>query len=189
MRAFVEVLEPPLRLVICGAGHDAVPLVRAAAGAGWSPIVADDRTGFLNLERFPEAAGFVPLERPDQIGEQAAIDERTYVIVMTHNFLKDKDYVRALLDSPARYLGMLGPAARSQRILMELRDQGLDADEETRGRIHGPVGLDLGAEGPEEIAQAIIAEIVAVRRGRGGGFLKLRPGPIHDRRTTPIAAG
>jgi xanthine dehydrogenase accessory factor len=188
-RVFVEVLEPPLRLVICGAGHDAIPLVRAAAGVGWSPVVADDRPAFLTHERFPEAAALVSLERPDQVAERAPIDERTYVIVMTHNFLKDKDYVRALLGSPARYLGMLGPAARSERLLMELREEGLAADEQARGRIHGPVGLDLGAEGPEEIAQAIIAEIVAVRRGRGGGFLKLRPGPIHDRRQTPIATG
>ena len=71
---------------------------------------------------------------------------------MTHNFLKDKAYVRALLGSPARYLGMLGPAARSERILMELRDEGVVITDEDRARIHGPVGLDLGAEGPEEIA-------------------------------------
>ena len=76
---------------------------------------------------------------------------------------------------------MLGPAARTERLLMELRDEGVRIDEGVRVRIHGPAGLDLGSEGPEEIAQSIVAEIVAVRRDRQGGFLKERPGPIHDR--------
>jgi xanthine dehydrogenase accessory factor len=101
--------------------------------------------------------------------------------VMTHNFLRDKEYLRALLATPAAYIGMLGPAARTQRVLMELTDEGVSLTDEDRARLHGPAGLDVGAEGPEEIAQAIVAEIVAVKRGRGGGFLKERPGPIHDR--------
>ncbi len=111
----------------------------------------------------------------------APIDERTFVVVMTHNFLKDKAYLRSLLDSPAPYIAMLGPAARTQRLLMELADEGVVVTDEQRARIHGPAGLDLGSEGPEEIASAIVAEIVAVKRGRGGGFLRERPGPIHDR--------
>jgi len=181
VRAFVEVLEPPLRLLVCGAGHDAVPLTRAAAGLGWNPIVVDDRPGFLTHDRFPDAAGFVQVEEPIQVTEAAPIDGRTYAVVMTHNFLRDKEYLRALLRSPVGYLGMLGPAARTQRLLMELADDGIEITDADHERIHGPAGLDLGAEGPEEIAQAIVAEIVAAKRGREGGFLKRRPGPIHDR--------
>jgi xanthine dehydrogenase accessory factor len=180
-RAFVEVLEPPLRVVVCGAGHDAVPLVRQAAGLGWSPVVVDDRPEFLNRYRFPDAAGFVLVERPDKVAEVAPVDERTFVVVMTHNFLRDKDYVRSLLASPARSIAMLGPAVRTERLLTELRDEGVELGEDVRGRLRGPAGLDLGAEGPEEIAAAICAEIVAVKRGRGAGFLKDRPGPIHER--------
>ena len=71
VRAFVEVLEPPLRLLVCGAGHDAIPLVRAARGIGWSPIVVDDRPGFLNDERFPEATGFVHVEAPEHVAKTA----------------------------------------------------------------------------------------------------------------------
>jgi xanthine dehydrogenase accessory factor len=179
VRAFVEVLEPPLRLMICGAGHDAAPLVRAAAGLGWSPIVADDRPAFLTAERYPQAAGFVAVDDPADIATATRIDERTHVVVMTHNFLRDKAYLRSLLGTLVPYIAMLGPAARTQRILMELADEGV-ATEDTE-RILGPAGLDLGAEGPEEIAQAIVAEIVAVKRGRAGGFLRERPGPIHDR--------
>ena len=181
VRAFVEVLEPPLRLVICGAGHDAIPLVRAAAGLGWAPIVVDDRPGFLTRARYPEAAGFVPVQQPEDAAKVALVDERTFAVVMTHNFLRDKAYLRSLLGSPVAYIGMLGPAARTQRLLMDLAAEGVEITEGDRARIHGPAGLDLGSEGPEEIAGSILSEIVAVRRGRHGGFLKERPGPIHDR--------
>jgi xanthine/CO dehydrogenase XdhC/CoxF family maturation factor len=181
VRAFVEVLEPPLRLLICGAGHDAIPLVRAAGVVGWSAIVVDDREAFLTADRFPGAAGFVHVDEPSSAAKLAPIDERTYAVVMTHNFLRDKDYLRSLLTSPAAYIGMLGPAARTERLFMELREEGVDVSDADRERIHGPAGLDMGAEGPEEIAQSIVAEIVAVKRARRGGFLKDRPGPIHDR--------
>ena len=180
-RAFVEVLEPPLRLVICGAGHDVAPLVRAAALLGWSPVVVDDRREFLNRDRFPEAAAFVHLERPADVADAAPIDERTSVVVMTHNFLRDKDYLRSLLHSPARYIAMLGPGARTKRLLAELCSEGVEVTDDDLARIHGPAGLDLGAEGPEEIAAAITTEIVAVKRGRGAGFLRDRQGPIHER--------
>ncbi len=181
VRAFVEVLEPPLRLLVCGAGHDAIPLVRAARDIGWNPIVVDDRAGFLTEERFPDAEGFVHVEAPEHVAKTATIDRRTHVVVMTHNFLRDKEYLRSLLGSDAGYIGMLGPSARTHRLLMELADEGLEITDADRERIHGPAGLDLGAEAPEEIAQAIVAEIVATRHGRAGGFLKERPGPIHDR--------
>jgi len=183
VRAFVEVLEPPLRLLICGAGHDAAPLVRAADGLGWRPIVVDDRGEFLNRDRFPEAADFVHLDRPEDVAKVAPVDERTFVVVMTHNFLRDKDYVRSLLASSVRFIAMLGPGARTQRLLTELREEGVPITDDDRARLHGPAGLDLGAEGPEEIAAAIVAEIVAVKRGREGGFLRNRPGPIHERAT------
>jgi xanthine dehydrogenase accessory factor len=179
VRAFVEVLEPPVRLIVCGAGHDAVPLVRAAAALGWSPVVVDDRPAFLSSERFPEAA-FVHVDDPEAAAKVAPVDDRSCVVVMTHNFLRDKAYLRGFASTPLAYLGVLGPAARTQRLLMELADEGVPVAG-LRDRLHGPAGLDLGAEGPEEIAHAIVAEIVAVRHGREGGFLRSRPGPIHDR--------
>jgi len=102
--------------------------------------------------------------------------------VMTHNFLRDKEYLRSLLTTDAAYIAMLGPAARTSRVLMELEEEGgVPITEELRDHLHGPAGLDVGAEGPEEIASSIVAEIVAVKRGRRGGFLKERPTPIHDR--------
>jgi xanthine/CO dehydrogenase XdhC/CoxF family maturation factor len=181
VRAFVEVLDPPLRLVICGAGHDAIPLVRAASVLGWNVVVVDDRPAFLTPERFPEASSFVAVDEPGQAAKAAVVDARTFAVVMTHHFVRDKEYVRSLLGSPTQYLAMLGPGARTERLLMELRDEGVEIDDAARARIHGPAGLDLGGEGPEEIAQAIVGEIVAVKRQRRGGFLRDRPGPIHDR--------
>src|SRR6266516_2867009 len=181
VRAFVEILEPPLRLVICGEGHDAIPLVRAASLLGWNATVVDDRPAFLDLERFPEAHAFALVDDPSEVAKAIPIDARTFVVVMTHNFLRDKEYLRSILTTDARYVAMLGPAARTQRVLMELEEEGTAIAEDLRARIHGPAGLDLGAEGPEEIAQAIVGEIVAVRRGRDGGFLRERPTPIHDR--------
>jgi xanthine/CO dehydrogenase XdhC/CoxF family maturation factor len=183
VRAFVEVLEPPLRLVICGAGHDAIPLVRAAAGVGWRAVVVDDRPAFLTTERFPQAHAFVPVDEPRAVATAAPLDARTFAVVMTHNYLRDRDYLRGLLASDVGYIAMLGPSARTHRLLTDLADEGTPITEADRARIHGPAGLDLGAEGPDEIAQAIVAEIVAVRHGRGGGHLRERPGPIHDRPT------
>ncbi len=180
VRAFVEVLDPPVRLVVFGAGHDAIPLVRAASVLGWDVAVVDDRPAFLTQERFVGASSLVSVDDPAEAAKAAAVDERTFAVVMTHNFLKDKEYLRSLLGSPARYVAMLGPGARTERLLIELRDEGIDVDA-GRDRIHGPAGLDLGGEGPEEIAQAIVSEIVAVKRRRSGGFLRDRPGPIHDR--------
>ena len=181
VQAFVEVLEPPVPLLICGAGHDVAPVVRTASVLGWRVTVADDRPELLTAERLPGATDFVALAQPSSLADQTEASERTFVVVMTHNFLRDKEYLRALLATPAPYIAMLGPGARTQRILMELQDEGVEIADADRDRIHGPAGLDLGAEGPEEIAQAIVAEIVAVRRGREGGFLRHRPGPLHDR--------
>jgi len=181
VRVFVEVLEPPLRLVILGAGHDAIPLVAVAATIGWQPIVVDDRPQFLNPERYPAASAFIALQSPDEVAAKAPIDKRTFVVVMTHNFLRDKDYLRSLLTTDARYIAMLGPGARTKRLLDELQQEGVVVGEDDLARIHGPAGLDLGAEGPEEIASAITAEILAVKRGGPGGALRDRPGPIHAR--------
>ena len=111
-RAFVEVARPPLRLVICGAGHDVIPLVRQASALGWRVVVADVRRNLLNHERFPEATSFVdaaPLDVARAIGP----DERTAVLLMSHNYLRDGEYLRSFAQAGiARlaYLGLAGSA-------------------------------------------------------------------------------
>ena len=180
VRAFVEILEPPLHLVVCGAGHDAAPLVRAATAMGWKVDVVDERAAFLNKERFPGASGFVLVDQPTQIAELQVVTDRTFAVVMTHNYERDRGYLEGLSRTQARYIGALGPATRTERMLQDLAGMDVAVDI-LRTRLHGPAGLDLGGEGPEEIAQSIVAEMIAVKRGRSGGSLRDRSGPIHDR--------
>ena len=177
---FVEVIEPPLRLVVCGAGHDAIPLVEFGARLGWEVDAVDDRRAMLNAERFPHATRLVH-SQPAVAADSVSADERTCVVIMSHNFLRDAAYLRSFLGRPLPYLGVLGPAARLQRLLDTLAGEGLTPAPEDLAHVHGPAGLDVGAEGPEEIAWAIVAEILAVQRKAGAGFLRDRGGPIHAR--------
>jgi xanthine/CO dehydrogenase XdhC/CoxF family maturation factor len=179
--AFIEVLEPSPKLLICGAGLDAIPVVRFAAALGWRPIVIDDRERFLTHERFPEAEAFIPLQRPLEAADRAGADRRTFVIVMSHNYLRDKDYIHSFLGTDAAYLGSLGPRKRLDSILTDLAKEGVEPSEDELEKIYAPAGLDVGAEGPEEVAWSIMAELLAVRTGRRAGFLRDRKGHIHTR--------
>lgn len=175
---FVEVLAPPLPLVVCGAGHDVIPLVHLAHALGWWVTVADSRPAFAVAKRFP-GADEVVLAAADEVPSRVRLDRHTFVVVMTHNFLHDKVLLRGLLQSPARYIGMLGPRARTERLLAELAKEGVRVDDAQRARLFAPVGLDLGADSPEEIALSILGEILAARNGRPVASLRDRPGPIH----------
>jgi len=188
VRAFIEVLAPATRLLVCGAGHDAIPLVRFASNLGLAVEVIDDREAFLKPTRFPEAARLVKAE-PVDAARAAEVDDQAFVIVMSHNFLRDKDYLRSFLGTAARYIGMLGPRARLDKILDALRAEGLEIRPEDLEVVHGPAGLDLGGDGPEEVGWAIVAEILAVQNGRTGGFLKDRTGPIHHRPSSQARVG
>src|SRR5437870_5178741 len=179
--AFVEVLEPSPRLLICGAGTDAIPVVRFAAALGWRPVVIDDRERFLTKDRFPEADGFISLSRPLEAAGMAKPDRRTFVVVMTHNYLRDKDYIHSFLGTDVAYIGSLGPRKRLGAVLTDLAKEGIEPSEEDLEKIYAPAGLDVGAEGPEEVAWAIMAELLAVRTGRRAGFLRDRKGHIHAR--------
>jgi xanthine/CO dehydrogenase XdhC/CoxF family maturation factor len=179
--AFVEVLEPSSRLLICGAGVDAIPLVRFAAALGWRPVVIDDRERFLTKERFAEAEAFIPLTRPVEAAERAGADRRTFVIVMSHNYLRDKDYIRSFLGTDVAYIGSLGPRKRLDAVLTDLSKEGIEPSEADLEKIFAPAGLDVGAEGPEEVAWSIMGEVLAVRSGRRAGFLRDRKGHIHPR--------
>jgi xanthine dehydrogenase accessory factor len=174
-RVFHEPIQPPMRLIVCGAGHDAIPLVRQAAELGWRVTVADVRGGLLNHERFPGAADFCDA-KPEDAADALRTDARTAVMLMSHNYLRDIAYLRSLLDAEWGYLGVLGPRGRTEQMLGEL---GRPAAIE---RLHAPAGLDIGAETPEEVARAIVAEILAITHGRGGGPLCERPGSIHGDR-------
>jgi xanthine/CO dehydrogenase XdhC/CoxF family maturation factor len=171
-RAFYEPMLPPLRLVVCGAGHDAIPLVRQAAELGWRVTVADVRRALLTNDRFPGAADFVDVD-PDAVAGMIGPDERTAIVLMSHNYLRDVAYLRSFAHAPFAYLGVMGPRGRTEQMLAEI------GAPEALDRLHAPAGLDIGAEGPEEVARSIVAEVLAVTRGRAGGPLRDRRGPIH----------
>ena len=180
---FVEPILPPPRLLVAGAGPDATPLVRFAHGLGWDVVVTDPRPALLDPERFA-ALDDVAVVRcdPDEVASRVAVDARTAVVVMTHHFGRDRELLRTLLPGPAAYVGVLGPQRRTASLLERLdREDGFRPDERMRARLYGPVGLDLGAATPAEIALAVVAEIRAVLSGRTGGALRDRTGPIYDR--------
>lgn len=178
VRLFVEVLRPPVCLIICGAGHDAVPVVQFASQLGWRTVVVDQRQRFLNADRFPGAQRFIRAE-PSEAAGAVPLDERSYVVVMTHNYLHDRDLLRGFLATPVRYIGVLGPRLRTEKILDDLAASGMTITSGDRARIYGPLGLDIGGEGSEAIALALLGEIHAVEAGRTGGLLRERKGPIH----------
>lgn len=169
---FVEVIHPPLPLLICGAGHDAVPLARMAGDLGWAVTVIEPRPGALaRADRFPGAEAVLSCA-PSGVANAVPIDSRTAAVIMTHNTGLDAALLAELLATPARYIGVLGPRHRTERLIASLRDDGMALP--GLDRLHGPVGLDLGADGPEAIALSILAEIQAVVAGKTGGMLRER---------------
>ena len=171
---FIDVLVPPPQLVVLGAGDDARPLVRFAADVGFRVVLVDRRPGYLTAGRFPGAAALVR-STGAELAEALPLDAECYAVVMNHNFADDQAYLRALLRTPVAYIGMLGPRQRTERILRNLAAEG-PLDE---GRVYGPVGLDVGTDGAEQVALAVIAEILAVRSGRRARSLRERTAPIH----------
>ena len=179
LRVFVESVRPPLRLLVCGAGHDAIPVVELAASLGWRTVVVDDREALLDRARFPGANDFTRCE-PAAAAQATRADHRSYALVMSHNYLRDRDYLKSFLGSEVAYIGMLGPRARLERLLTDLAGEGIRPAAAQLDKVHGPAGLDLAGEGPEEIAVAIVGEVLAVSRQRAGGFLRSRAGSIHE---------
>ena len=157
-----------------GAGDDARPLVRFAADVGFRVVVVDRRAGYLTRERFPSAAALVE-SAGDELEAVLPLDAECYAVVMNHNFADDQAYVRALMKTPVAYVGMLGPRQRTERILRNLAaEEPMD-----EARVYGPVGLDIGTDGAEQVALAVIAEILAVRSGRRARSLRERRAAIH----------
>jgi xanthine/CO dehydrogenase XdhC/CoxF family maturation factor len=158
LRVFAETLLPTPRLVVCGAGDDVPPVVRAATALGWEAVVVDHRRHLLDPARFPAGTRLL------RAGPELAIDGFSSVVVMTHNFLRDCEQLAAALKTSARYVGVLGPSRRLERMLDFLAGDGIRPTASDAVRLRGPAGLDLGGQGPDEIAVEIIAEVLAATR-------------------------
>ena len=177
-KVFIETITPPVSLVVFGAGHDALPIIELARGLGWQTEVVDPQARPASRARFAPADR-VTLARPETISEQVRVTPRMLTLLMTHNYAHDQALLKFLLASPARYIGVMGPRKRTERMLTELHAEGFAPTDESLARVYAPVGLDIGADTPEEIALSIIAEIRAVLAGRGGGLLRNRKGSLH----------
>ena len=155
-------LMPPPAILICGAGHDAVPVARLAMEMGWNCSIVDHRPGFARSDRFP-AACEVHVIQPDQLHTSVALEKLDAAILMTHHLGHDRTYLSQVVETEVPYIGLLGPRARRDRLLGEIGAEGT--------HVHGPAGLDIGAEMPESIALAIVAEVHAFLNRRDGSML------------------
>ncbi len=170
----IDVLAPKPKLVIFGGVHTAIPLTQFAQALGFRVTVVDGRERFATRERFPTADEIV-VAWPDEAVPKLRIDSATYVAILTHDPKFDIPALAALSATRPRYIGSMGSRETRRQHFAELRAQGIsDKFLET---VHGPIGLDLGAHTPEEMALAVMAEIVAVRYGKRGSFLSERQGP------------
>ncbi len=168
---FIDVFTPKPKLIIFGGVHTAIPLTQFAQTLGFHVTIVDGRARFATRERFPTADA-ISVAYPDDALAQIKIDAASYVVILTHDPKFDIPALKALAATQPRYIGAMGSHETRAQHFAELRAAGVAA--EFLARVHGPIGLDLGARTPEETALAILAEIVAVRRERRGGFLSAR---------------
>lgn len=171
---FIDVFAPRPHLIILGGVHIAIPLTHLAQTLGFRVTLVDGRARFANRERFPTADEII-VAWHDEALARLRLDASTYVVILTHDPKFDLPALTALAratPSP-RYIGMLGSRATLEKHFATLRAQGVP--DEFLARVHGPIGLDVGAQTPEEIALAILAEMIAVRYGHRGGFLSHTP--------------
>jgi xanthine dehydrogenase accessory factor len=170
---FVDALLPPMRLLVFGAGHDALPLVRMAREIGMVVTVIDSRPQLTTEDRFPDADHLVCVEA-ERVAEKVSFGGRAAIVLMSHHYLKDLTVLRQIVESGEEfgYVGALGPRARTEQMLEDLRRDGVSVPSKKAAAIRAPIGLDLGSESPAEIALAVLAEILAAKNARSARPLR-----------------
>ena len=182
LRLLFEVSRPPLEMIICGGGHVGQAVARAARLLDFQVTVIDDRAEFASREKFPDPAIRLMAEDFLVALRSLRLTPATHIVIVTRGHRHDEICLREVVERPVRYLGMIGSRRRTTTIREHLRREGVDPSH--LRRIHAPIGLDIGAQTPEEIALAILAEIVLVRRG-GTGRPKSSDGPMAKARSNP----
>lgn len=175
VEVFIEVIQPPTSLMIFGAGRDALPVVELAKAISWQVTVVDCRAQEKTYQRFAIADKII-LTRREIISQQISVDENTLTVVMTHNYFDDHDIIKFLLPTKIPYLGVMGSKNRIAKIIEELNPPKTQLE-----KLYSPIGLDIGADTPAEIASAIVTEIQAVLTKRNAGFLRYCSQPLHQR--------
>jgi xanthine dehydrogenase accessory factor len=163
VKVFFEVIPPVRKVIIVGAGHLAVPLVRFTKILGFHTTVLDDRVLYANRERFPEADEVLVGDMAETLRE-IPITPFTYIVLITRGHQFDEPCLRVVIHSQAKYIGMIGSKRRIKACFIRFRDEE-GIPEELLNKVYAPIGLDIGSETPEEIALSIISEMVKVRRG------------------------
>ncbi|MBU4228116.1 XdhC/CoxI family protein [bacterium] len=161
MKVFIDVIQPKEEVLIFGAGHIAVYVSKLMKMIGFKVTVIDDREEFANKERFPESDEII-IESIDKALQHIKITPSTYIIIVTRGHLQDQEVLASVIESDAAYLGMIGSRKKNATVFQYLEEQGVSAQE--LKKVHAPIGIDIGAQTPEEIAVSIIAEIIQVRR-------------------------
>ncbi|MFB6091415.1 MAG: XdhC family protein [Haloquadratum sp.] len=180
IEVFVDGLAAPADLVVFGTGHDVGPVTEFAAKNDFRVTVVGFRGAVDLEERFP-AADRIVTTSPADVGEDLTLDDDTYAVVMTHNYVDDRLTVEALFDAGVPYVGLMGPRERFERMRDDIEDDGRQFTEDELSAMYTPVGLDLGGGSPFQIAHSIVAEALAVSNDRTPRHLKEREGPIHER--------
>lgn len=179
---FLELIQPTLSLFIFGGGFDARPVSELAKSLGWNVSVTDECVAHIAPIFFPTADKLSLCQR-EFIDRDFTITPYTACVLMSHNYEYDRDVLKKIIKTATPYIGILGPRKRFDKMQEEFSAQGLYLSEGEIHRIHSPIGLDIGAEAPDEIAISIVAEIQSKFSSRSGGFLKYNDGPIHQRRS------
>lgn len=177
---FVELVQPTISLIIFGGGFDARPVSELAKSLGWNVSVTDECVAHIAPVFFPTADKLSLCQR-EFIDRDFEITPYTACVLMSHNYEYDRDVLLKLVKTDAPYIGILGPRKRFDKMQEEFQGQNIRLSEKDFHRIHSPIGLDIGAEAPDEIALSIISEIQSKFSNRSGGFLKYNSGPIHQR--------
>ena len=180
VEVFIELVQPTISVILFGGGFDARPVSQLAKSLGWEVSVTDECVAHIAPVFFPSADKLSLCER-QFIDRDFNITPYTACVLMSHNYEYDRDVLKKLLNSDTPYIGILGPRKRFDKMRDEFEKTGIQLSTEQLSKIHSPIGLDIGAEAPDEIAVSIIAEIQSKFSHRSGGFLKYRNGPIHQR--------
>jgi xanthine dehydrogenase accessory factor len=179
----LQLVKPPISLVVFGAGNDAVPLVNLGNLLGWTVTVVDGRPNYASKQRFPMADRIIVAKSAAAL-EQISVDSYTATVVMSHNYNYDLRIVQALSRTNCRYVGVLGPRKKMDKMYDELQAEGFRIPDEVKTNIYSPIGLDIGAETSEEIALSVAAEIQAALSSAPAESLRKKVGPIHPRAGT-----
>ncbi|NGP75031.1 XdhC family protein [Balneolaceae bacterium YR4-1] len=180
LHAFLHLYTPPPSLVLVGAGNDAQVLSEMAEILGWDISIVDGRPSHASTDRFSNSCQVI-VSKPEEVLENISINERTSFVLISHNYNYDLQVLKLLLDIPKiPYIGILGPNKKYQRMLDELKEDGIELSDKQLSRIYAPVGLDIQADTPSEIALSILSEIQSVLTGAHVSHLREREGDIHD---------